>query len=183
MVFFIGRLTGVKGARPLMEAWPQVLAQHPEARLVSLGTGDQDDEIRGLVAELGVEESVTLRTEWIPEAERIAHFSAADLVVLPSTYEPFGIVCLEAMACGKPVVVGARGVVGFREQVLNNGPNQCGLHVNGADPKDIAWGISEALSDEEWLRCWGSNGRQRAVKMFSWAQCAARTVEVYRRVG
>ena len=183
VVFFIGRLTGVKGARPLMEAWPQVRAQHPEARLVSLGTGDQDDEIRGLVAELGIEESVTLRTEWIPEAERIAHFSAADLVVLPSTYEPFGIVCLEAMACGKPVVVGARGVVGFREQVLNNGPNQCGLHVNGADPKDIAWGISEALSDEEWLRCWGSNGRQRAVKMFSWAQCAARTVEVYRRVG
>ena len=109
VVFFIGRLTGVKGARPLMEAWPQVLAQHPEARLVSLGTGDQDDEIRGLVAELGIKESVTLRTEWIPEAERIAHFSAADLVVLPSTYEPFGIVCLEAMACGKPVVVGARG--------------------------------------------------------------------------
>ena len=100
---------------------------------MALGTGDQDDEIRGLVGQLGVEDSVTLRTEWVSEDERIAHFAAADLVVLPSTYEPFGIVCLEAMACGKPVVVGARGVVGFREQVLNFGTDQCGLHVNGAD--------------------------------------------------
>ena len=101
VVFFIGRLTGVKGARPLIEGWPRVVDQHPEARLVALGTGDQDDEIRGLLGQLGVEDSVTLRTEWVSEDERIAHFAAADLVVLPSTYEPFGIVCLEAMACGE----------------------------------------------------------------------------------
>ena len=183
VVFFIGRLTGVKGARPLIEAWPQVLARHPQARLLALGTGDQDDEIRGLVAELGVQESVTLRTEWVSEPERIAHVMAADLVVLPSTYEPFGIVCLEAMACGKPVVVGARGVVGFREQVLNNGPNQCGLHVNGADPADIAWGLSEALSDNDRLHRWGRNGRERATTTFTWQQCAARTAEVYASVG
>ncbi|MDE2902150.1 MAG: glycosyltransferase family 4 protein, partial [Chloroflexota bacterium] len=183
VVFFIGRLTGVKGARPLIEGWPRVVAQHPEARLVALGTGDQDDEIRGLVAGLGIEDSVTLRTEWVSEAERIAHFAAADLVVLPSTYEPFGIVCLEAMACGKPVVVGARGVVGFREQVMNEGPNQCGLHVNGADPVDIAWGLGEALRDGKRMRRWGRNGRERAVSMFTWARCAARTAEVYERVG
>ena len=183
VVFFIGRLTGVKGARPLVEAWPRVVEEQPEARLVALGTGDQDDEIRGLVAGLGVADSVTLRTEWVSEAERIAHFAAADLVVLPSTYEPFGIVCLEAMACGKPVVVGARGVVGFREQVLNYGPNQCGVHVNGADAGDIAWGINEALSDEDRMRGWGRNGRRRAVETFTWERCAARTGEVYGRVG
>ena len=74
VVFFIGRLTGVKGARPLIEGWPRVVEQHPEARLVALGTGDQDDEIRGLVGQLGVEDSVTLRTEWVSEDERIAHF-------------------------------------------------------------------------------------------------------------
>ncbi len=182
VVFFIGRLTGVKGARPLIEGWPRVVDQHPEARLVALGTGDQDEEIRGLVAGLGVEDSVTLRTEWVSEAERIAHFAAADLVVLPSTYEPFGIVCLEAMACGKPVVVGARGVVGFREQVLNYGPHQCGVHVNGADAADIAWGLDEALSDQERMQCWGRNGRRRAETMFTWERCAARTVEVYGRV-
>ena len=183
VVFFIGRLTGVKGARPLVEAWPLVVAKHPQARLVALGTGDQDDEIRGLMAGLGIEESVRLRTEWVSEDERIAHFAAADVVVLPSTYEPFGIVCLEAMACGKPVVVGARGVVGFREQVVNHGPKQCGVHVNGADATDIAWGIGEALSDGERMRRWGTNGRRRAVEMFTWERCAARTVEVYGRVG
>ncbi len=179
LVFFVGRLTGVKGVQPLLDAWPQVLAEHPQARLVVLGTGDLDDEVRRRVDDLGIADSAALRIVWVPEAERIGHFMAADLVVLPSTYEPFGIVSLEAMACGKPVVVGARGVVGFREQVINHGPDQCGLHVNGADAADIAWGIGEALRDRQRMRQWGANGRRRAASTFDWEQCAARTLEVY----
>ena len=50
------------------------------------------------------------------------------------------------MAMEKPVVVGARGVVGFREQVLSSGPDQNGVHINGEDPLDIAWGIKETLT-------------------------------------
>lgn len=70
------------------------------------------------------------------------HYAASDVCIFPSVYEPFGIVSLEAMAMEKPVVVGARGVVGFREQVLSSGPDQNGVHVNGEDPADIAWGIN-----------------------------------------
>lgn len=60
------------------------------------------------------------------------------MAVFPSVYEPFGIVSLEAMSMGKPVVVGAGGVVGFREQVVSSGPEQNGVHINGNDPRDIA---------------------------------------------
>ena len=55
------------------------------------------------------------RFDFVPESERILHYAASDLCIFPSTYEPFGIVSLEAMAMEKPVIVGARGVVGFRE--------------------------------------------------------------------
>ncbi|MYD93130.1 MAG: glycosyltransferase family 4 protein [Chloroflexi bacterium] len=65
---------------------------------------------------------------------------------------------------------------------MNEGPNQCGLHVNGADPADIAWGLGEALSDSERMRRWGEKGRRRAVEMFTWGRCAVRTAEVYGRV-
>ena len=56
--------------------------------------------------------------------------------------------------------LGHAGWLAFREQVLNYGPNQCGVHVNGADAADIAWGINEALSDQERMRRWG---RERAA--------------------
>ncbi|MGF3521538.1 MAG: glycosyltransferase, partial [Candidatus Bathyarchaeia archaeon] len=76
------------------------------------------------------------RFDFVSEDERILHYAAADLCVFPSIYEPFGIVSLEAMAMEKPLVVGARGVVGFREQVINSGTDQNGIHINGEDPAD-----------------------------------------------
>lgn len=86
---------------------------------------------------------------WVPEEERILHYAAADLCVFPSVYEPFGIVSLEAMAMAKPVVVGAHGVVGFREQIISSGPDQNGIHVNDENAADIAWGVKEVLKDSE----------------------------------
>jgi len=73
---------------------------------------------------------------------------------------PFGTVSLEAMAMAKPIVVGAHGVVGFREQVISSGPDQTGIHVNGEDPADIAWGIKEVLKDMQRSKTWGENGRK-----------------------
>ena len=98
---------------------------------------------------------------------------------LSIVYEPFGIVCLEAMAMEKPVVVGARGVVGFKEQVLSSGPDQNGVHVNGEDPLDIAWGINETLKDPEKARNWGENGRKRVIEYFTWQKVADETIKIY----
>ncbi len=182
VIFYIGRLTPVKGALQLVEALPRVFARFPAARLVILGVGELEEPIARRVRELGIQERVTLRYEFVTEDERIAHYALADLAVFPSTYEPFGIVCLEAMAMGKPVVVGARGVVGFREQVISHGPGQTGLHVNGHDPADIAWGIGEALRDPARMAQWGANGRRRVLEHFTWRHAAERTEAIYQEL-
>jgi glycosyltransferase involved in cell wall biosynthesis len=182
MLLFVGRLTQVKGVLPLVEAMPAVIARSPEVKLVILGRGELEGPIEQRVRELGIADNVALRYEFVPEDERIAHYAACDLAVFPSTYEPFGIVCLEAMSMAKPVVAGARGVVGFREQVIPGGKGQTGLHVDGGDAYDVAWGIGEALSAPARLRAWGASGRQRVLDHFTWDHAAAKTEAVYRRV-
>ncbi|MDE2991764.1 MAG: glycosyltransferase family 4 protein [Chloroflexota bacterium] len=179
VALFIGRLTEVKGVRQLAAAWGTVAAQHPDVWLVVLGSGELEHELRETFAHAAGSVRVVMRTEFVDEPERIAHYAASDVVVLPSTYEPFGLVAAEAMACGTPAVVGAQGVVGFREQVIAGGPEQTGLHVNGADPDDIAWGLSHALEDPNRLAAWGHNARTRAATAFTWEQSAATTTAVY----
>ncbi|MFH1538483.1 MAG: glycosyltransferase family 4 protein [bacterium] len=180
MVLFIGRLTKVKGVVPLARAVPHVLAQHPNVKFVFLGKGELEQEVREVLRYEGVEGRVALRTEFVPEEERILHYAACDLAVFPSLYEPFGIVSLEAMAMEKPVVVGARGTSGFREQVINSGEKMCGAHVNPNDPADIAWGINLLLDGD--LEAMGRNARQRVLEEFTWDIIASRTLNIYESV-
>jgi glycosyltransferase involved in cell wall biosynthesis len=78
--------------------------------------------------------------------------------------------------------VGARGVVGFREQVIPSGPEQTGLHVNGDDPSDIAWAIKEILKDPEGAKRMGEDGRERVLKYFTWRTAAEQTIDVYEKI-
>lgn len=179
MILFLGRLTWVKGVRNLVQAMPLVLGEYPKAKLVILGKGEMEKDIIETAGRLGVKDNVICNFEFVPEDERILHYAASDVCVFPSVYEPFGIVSLEAMAMKKPVVVGARGVVGFREQVVASGPEQNGVHVNGEDPADIAWGIKEVLRDPQRAKVWGENGRNRVQQYFTWRKVAEETIEIY----
>lgn len=181
LILFIGRLTAVKGVTALVEAMPAVLAAQPRAHLVVVGRGELELPLSSRVDQLGIKDRVHLRYEFVPEDVRIAHYAACDVAVFPSTYEPFGIVSLEAMAMAKPVVAGAQGVVGFREQVVPSGPDQTGVHVNGADPHDIAWGLTEALRDAGRRAAWGAAARRRVLDHFTWAHAARQTAGVYQR--
>jgi glycogen synthase len=182
MILFVGRLSQVKGAVELVLAMNRVNKDSPKAKLVVLGCGELGDQIKHLVSTLELTGSVRLVYEFLPENQRILHYAASDLCVFPSTYEPFGIVSLEAMSMAKPVVVGARGVVGFAEQVVPNGSEKCGLHVNGGDPEDIAWGINEALRDQAEAEVWGQRGRKRVCDCFTWENAASETLSVYNKV-
>jgi len=182
MALFIGRLVWVKGVDRLIRAMPQVLRKVPNVKLVILGLGDMRDYLEKLVKTLKLQDVVKFRFEFVPEEERIAHYAACDVSVFPSLYEPFGIVALEAMSIGKPVVVGAAGISGMRESVVPSGPDQCGFHVNPEDPSDIAWGIINAVQDrqrKEWL---GQNGRKIVLQKFNWDAVAKRTVELYKQL-
>jgi glycogen(starch) synthase len=182
MILFVGRLSQVKGALELVLAMNRVSKESNKAKLVVLGCGELGDQIKHVVETLELSGSVRLVYEFLPEEQRILHYAASDLCVFPSTYEPFGIVSLEAMSMAKPVVVGARGVVGFAEQVVPNGSEKCGLHVNGGDPDDIAWGINEALRDPAEAEAWGLNGRKRVRNCFTWENAASETLCVYNKV-
>jgi glycosyltransferase involved in cell wall biosynthesis len=182
MLLFVGRLTWVKGVPNLIQAMPEVLSEFPKTKLVILGKGEQQNSVLETAERLGISKNVIARFEFVPEQERIVHYAACDLAVFPSTYEPFGIVCLEAMSMEKPVVVGASGTVGFREQVVPSGPDQNGVHVNGNDSHDIAWGIMATLGDPNARKIWGKNGRRRAQMYFTWETAAAQTVGVYQKV-
>lgn len=179
MLLFVGRLTWVKGVRNLLQAIPSVLREYPNIKLVILGRGEEQSDIAETAGRLGIQDKVVYRFDFVPEDERILHYAAADVCVFPSIYEPFGIVSLEAMAMEKPVVVGARGVVGFKEQVISAGVDQTGIHVNGEDPADIAWGIKETLRNPEKARNWGENGRKRVLEYFTWRKVADETLKIY----
>jgi len=180
LLFFIGRLVTVKGVDNLVRAMPSILGDFPNTKLVILGVGDMENHLRSLVDELGLKEKVILRTEFVNEEERILHYSAADVVVLPSLYEPFGIVCTEAMSMAKPVVVGARGTNGMREQIVSSGDEQCGIHINPFDPDDIAWGVKQILESKDRSILMGKKARERVIEQFSWDVVTDRTLEIYK---
>jgi glycogen(starch) synthase len=182
MLFFLGRLTWVKGVRNLIQAMPTILEEYPKIKLMILGKGEEQKDIDETASRLGIKDKVISRFEFVPEEERILHYAAADVCVFPSVYEPFGIVSLEAMSMAKPVVVGAHGVVGFREQVINSGPDQNGIHINGENSADIAWGVKEVLKDKERAREWGENGRKRVLQYFTWDKVAEQTLQIYQNL-
>lgn len=179
VILFVGRLTYIKGVRQLIEALPIVKQEFSDVKLVILGKGEEYNELITLAQRLDVFEDVVIRSEWVDEDERIAHYALADVCVFPSLSEPFGIVSLEAMAMEKPVVVGASGVNGLKEQVIPSGKDRTGVHVDGRNPHDIAWGIKEVLRNYEEAKKWGKNGRKRVLENFTWDIVAKKTIEIY----
>lgn len=182
MLLFVGRLTAVKGAQNLVEAMPKILKDYPNTKLVILGVGELENDLRRRIKELNLGDKVVMRTEFVEEHERILHYAASDVVVLPSFYEPFGIVCTEAMSMGKPVVVGAKGVSGFREQIVPEGDKQCGVHIDPHNPEDIAWGVSAVLCCPEKREIMGKNARERVLAEFTWEKIAKKTYSIYKGV-
>ena len=180
MLFFVGRLVTVKGIDSLIKAMPSVLEVFPNTKLVVLGIGDMEDDLKSMVQYFGIQDKVVFRNEFISEPERILHYAAADCVVLPSIYEPFGIVCTESMSMARPTVVGANGTTGFREQIIPDGEKRCGVHMNPHDPDDIAWGIKQVLQLEDKGKEMGLNARERVMETFSWDAVTKRTLEIYK---
>ncbi|WP_030887735.1 glycosyltransferase [Streptomyces sp. NRRL F-5053] len=176
----IGRLVPRKGAAVALAA----LSRIPHAELVIAGgpTGQalsHDPEarrLRELAGELGVADRVHLTggldREQVPELMR-----AADVVLCPADYEPFGIVPLEAMSCGTPVVASAVG--GQRDTVAHRGT---GLLVPPRDPAALAEAVSGLLAAPERRRAYGAAGRRRVLSRYRWAHVADRTEAVYRQV-
>ncbi|HTY91284.1 MAG TPA: glycosyltransferase family 4 protein [Methanocella sp.] len=179
MIFFVGRLTWVKGADTLTMAMKEIAKEVPDAKLVILGKGEQESMLKQIVSSNSLEENVIFNFSYVPEEERLKYYAACDVAIFPSKYEPFGIVSLEAMAMGKPVIVGATGTSGFREQVIPFGPNICGFHINPHDPGDVAKFTIILLKDPELRKSMGINARRHVLESFTWDMAAKNTLRVY----
>jgi glycosyltransferase involved in cell wall biosynthesis len=181
-IFFIGRLVWFKGIFNLVQAMPIVLEEFPKTKLIMVGIGWDYEKLIDLIEKLGLRDKIILRNEWLSEEEKVAHYTLADLCVFPSLTEPFGIVASEAMAMKKPVVVGAAGISGLKEQVIPSGEKRTGVHIDGNSKEDIAWGIKEVLKNLEEAKKWGKNGRKRVLENFTWDIVAKKTLSIYKEL-
>jgi glycosyltransferase involved in cell wall biosynthesis len=176
IVFYVGRVVQEKGLHVLLEAVPRVLAEQPNAKFVIAGTGYALEALRSRAWELGVGEKL-LFTGYISDDDRDRLFRIAACAVFPSLYEPFGIVALEAMAAGTPVVVSSVG--GLREVVKHA---ETGVTVYPDNPESLAWGINHTLARPDWAVQRAKNARSVVLEEYNWNRIAEQTMEVYDRV-
>ncbi|MBW3661579.1 MAG: glycosyltransferase family 4 protein [Actinobacteria bacterium] len=174
MVLFAGRLEYEKGVQTVLHAMERLLDEVGPVRFFVAGVGTYSDELKQLVTELDLDDHVTF-TGFLEDHDLRLHYAAADVAVAPSIYEPFGLVAVESLACGTPVVVGDTG--GLREIVADGS----GLRFPPGDPEGLADCIIEILTDEVLAAELIARGRARIRERFDWRAVAARTVEVYGR--
>ncbi|MFJ6375735.1 glycosyltransferase [Pseudarthrobacter oxydans] len=182
-ILSVGRLVPRKGVDLVIRSLPYLRESgFDDVELLIVGGGgdsgvlDADPEVRrllGLAAELGVADQVRLQGQ-VARGEMPGIFRSADAVVCAPWYEPFGIVPLEAMACGVPVVAAAVG--GLRDTVVDHGT---GLHVPPRDPEAIASALAMLLRNRSLRAELGNAGKVRARTRYSWDRVAAETEKAY----
>jgi glycogen synthase len=171
-VLFVGRITDQKGIFHLLEAAERLPAG---VQLVLCASAPDTPEIEGrLRRAVTGRPSVRWINEMVPVDVITQLYSHAAVFCCPSIYEPFGLINLEAMACGTPVVASA---VGGILEVVEDG--RTGLLVPPARPDALAGALSRILADPALAREMGRAGRRRVEERFSWASVAERTEGVY----
>ncbi len=195
-VLFVGRITRQKGIIHLVNAVKNI----QEGVQVVLCAGAPDTEEIGREMTERVEDArkrvrspddVIWISRMVSREDAISLYTHATLFVCPSVYEPFGIINLEAMACGTPVVASAVGGIpevvepgrtGLLVRLEPAGPND----VEPADPErfagDLAEVVNSLLASPEKIREMGERSRERVEKYFSWASIARQTLEYYEHV-
>lgn len=174
-ILFVGRLEKIKGVDILIKSISFVVSSIPNVHLYIAGIGEEEGELKHLVKKLDIEENVTF-LGFVSEDDKWSYYKSTDLCVVPSLEEPFGIVLLEAMACGKPVVASNVGGIPY---IVEDG--ETGLLFECGNIEDLAERVTALLEDKELRKKMGEAGYEKA-KEFSWSNIADRTLELYRVV-
>ncbi len=150
----VGRLEKVKGIKYLLLSMKIILAKFPHVRLDIVGDGSQSDELKQISKNLGISNSVKFFGKF---TDVIPFYSNMDIFILPSTLEGFGIVLLEAMAAGVPVI--ASDVDGIREVIVHR---ESGILIPSKNPDAIARAVIQLIENPELLKMLVENGLIRA---------------------
>ena len=170
----VGRLALQKGQRHLIAAMPLLLERVPRARAIIAGGGDLEDYLRDLANEMGVADRVHVLG---PRKDVPALMHAIDVFVMPSIWEGFGLVLLEAMAAGRPIVASRVATI---PEVVADG--ESGLLVPAGDPLALATALAELAEQPALAVRMGEAGRERLRKQFSVEKMVGDTELLYREL-
>jgi glycosyltransferase involved in cell wall biosynthesis len=169
-ILWVGQIYPPKNVERLLQAFKLIAPDIPHHLVLAGERRWRSKEVWRLIESLGLQDRIRF-TDWVPHEDLAVFYNLADLFVLPSLYEGFGIPLLEAMACGCPVVTSETGsppeVVGDAAQL-----------VNPYDISAIAHGIAMVLSDPALRATMIARGLARA-RLFSWERCAAEMLALF----
>jgi len=172
LVLLVGRLVYEKGFQDALDALPGLIRRLGNVRFLVAGSGTHEAELKRQAERLGIMEHGTF-LGWIGDDVLHSLYRIADLTVVPSIYEPFGLVALEAMASGCPCIVADTG--GLREVVPNR---EVGLRFRAESPRSLAHYVARVLTDDD-LRDRLVTEASEHVLAFDWAEIAVETAALY----
>jgi len=172
LVLLVGRLVYEKGFQLALEALPGLIGRIGKLRFLVAGSGTHEEELRAQARKLGIIRHGTF-LGWFGDDVLHSLYRIADLCVVPSIYEPFGLVALEAMVSGCPCIVADTG--GLREVVPNEG---VGLRFRPRDARSLATMVERVLTDDA-LRDRLVAEASEHVLRFDWTDVARQTADVY----
>jgi glycogen(starch) synthase len=176
LVLLVGRLVYEKGFQFALEALPSIIERLPNTRFIVAGSGTHEQELRRQAEDLGLMEHGDF-LGWIGDDVLHSLYAIADVCVVPSIYEPFGLVALEAMASSCPCIVADTG--GLREVVPHD---EVGLRFRAKDPESLAEMTIRVLDDADLCRRLTADAF-RHLERFDWGDVAERTASLYAGLG
>jgi glycogen(starch) synthase len=175
IVLYVGRLVYEKGIHILINAVPKVL-ERVNAKFIIVGSGYMKDQLLSIVKSMRLEHKV-LFMGFVDDETLLRLQKCADVSVVPSLFEPFGIVALEAMAAESPVVVSDTG--GLSEIVDHD---VTGFKAYPNNPDSLAWGIIKILLDEPYRNYIRENAYRKVQEKYDWEKIAQQTKRIYEGV-
>jgi len=175
IVLFVGRLVYEKGIHILINAVPKILSK-VDAKFIIVGSGYMKEQLLNIVRSMGLEHKV-LFEGFLDNDNLVKLQKCADVSVVPSLFEPFGIVALEAMAAGSPIVVSDTG--GLTEIVEHD---LTGVKVYPNNPDSLAWGITKVLLNTTYAQSLRNNAYLQIKKRYDWEKIAQDTKRIYEEV-
>jgi glycosyltransferase involved in cell wall biosynthesis len=175
LILFVGHLDHYKGCEYLVRALSLIAENIEHIHLLIVGSGPQKNGLRQIAADLHIEDKVTF-AGYVEDDELPYIYASADVFVLPSVscYEGFGIVQLEALSSGKPVVTTT--LPGVREV---DSEGIATFHVPPEDVTKLGWAITKVLSDVNLAESMGQRGRELALEQYSWPKVVDQIEAIY----
>lgn len=175
IILYIGRLVYEKGIQHLLAAMPKIINGYNDTKLIIGGKGGMYDELKEQAKALGIENKVYF-TGYLSSKEVQKMYKCADIAVFPSTYEPFGIVALEAMLAGVPTVVSD---IGGLDEIVDHGIN--GMKSYAGNSNSIADSVLALLYNHQLCDNIVKNAKTKVKKEFNWDKITQETYFIYEK--